>query len=442
MPIPFLAAVIYWWRVLRRPIDSRLKWRQTGPFTVLTSAVLVAGLWLDRAPRPLPAGYRWGELAGVLAVLAMAWSLALATRARWIEPLFGGLDRMYLWHKRLAVVGTLLLTPHVLVTGKIPGREDSAIGLALGVASLVGLLALVVVSLPQAVRILRLPYHRWLFTHRLIGLFVAVGVAHGLLLDYVIASSPLLWTVYAAVGAVGTGCYLYEELAMRRRLPQADYTVVDVARPAPDIVELRLAPNGTALTPVPGQFVFLRFGGENAWREHPFSVASTAADGQLRLSVRALGTDTRRLYAELAVGRAATVSGPYGMFDYTLGGREQVWIAGGIGVVPFLGWLHALRPGDAYSVDLFYSAPTEDDAVYLGEVLDGAGRLPFLRVHPVFTSTQNRLTGAGVAEAVPGVADQDVFLCGPVSMVDDLSRDLRRRGVDRDHLHVEQYSLR
>lgn len=30
------------------------------------------------------------------------------------------------------------------------------------------------------------------------------------------------------------------------------------------------------------------------------------------------------------------------MFDYTLGRDHQVWVAGGIGISPFLAWLSAL----------------------------------------------------------------------------------------------------
>ena len=41
----------------------------------------------------------------------------------------------------------------------------------------------------------------------------------------------------------------------------------------------------------------------------------------------------------------------------TVGSRRQVWIAGGIGVVPFVNWLTTLKPNDDYSIDLFYSVP-------------------------------------------------------------------------------------
>ncbi len=444
MPV-LLGVFVYWMRLLRRPMDARLKRRRVGGFTIVALGVVVVKLWLSARPAGLADAYVFGEIAGVLGVYTMTWSLLLATRARWLEPWFGGLDRMYLWHKQSAIVGMVLLAPHILVTvgGRPPGDRPNSFGVALGFLSELGLLALVAISLPRVGRMLRVSYERWLFLHRLIGLFVVLGVAHGLLVDLVIGSSVILQTVYLAIGMLGIGSYLYAELLMRRLVPTADYTVTTVTRPADDIVEMQLTPTGPALTPRPGQFVFLRIGGDNAWREHPFSVAASDPGGGLRLSVRTLGRDTRRMHDRLVPGLPATVTGPYGMFDFTLGGQRQVWIAGGIGVVPFLNWLKTLTSDDDHRIDLFYSVPTEADAVYLPELVAHTSRLKSVRVHHVFTRNQGHLTGEDVIDAIQvPVADVHVFLCGPLAMVQDLTRDLRGRGVPRDYIHAERFAFR
>ncbi|MFJ6088008.1 hypothetical protein ACIQI8_42255 [Streptomyces sp. NPDC092369] len=41
------------------------------------------------------------------------------------------------------------------------------------------------------------------------------------------------------------------------------------------------------------------------------------------------------------------------MFDHTLGGPRQIWIAGGIGIAPFLGWL-THTAAEPPRTDLFY----------------------------------------------------------------------------------------
>jgi len=131
------------------------------------------------------------------------------------------------------------------------------------------------------------------------------------------------------------------------------------------------------------------------------------------------------------------------MFDLTLGGDRQLWIAGGIGVAPFLSWLQTMTPDDGHSIDLLYSVPAEADALYLPELTKASERLPAVRIHPFYTRDQGHLTGAVIAASVaPLDGTEHVFLCGPTAMVEDLARDLRRRGTPREYLHFEQFSFR
>ena len=447
----FLIAIAFYAVVIaRRPIDARLKRRHVGPLAMASVGVVLYLAWDWLRPGGVSTVYFVGEFAGVSAVYLMSWSLVLATRLRWLEPIFGGLDRMYFWHKRVALWSMVLIVVHVLLTGRGSSGADAhqaaqlaQTGRALGVLSAVGLLALVAVSLARVSRILRLPYERWLLLHRLTGLLVLLALVHGWALDRILEASTPLKVIYVAIGAIGIAAYAYDELVLRRRAPAADYVVARVERPAPGVVDVTLAPNGATALPVTGgQFVYLRVGGSRAWREHPFSVAGTGADGSVRLTVRALGRDTRRFYANLDVGLPATLSGPYGMFDHTLGGSRQIWIAGGIGIAPFLGWL-THPDGPPSRVDLFYCAPTADDAPFLAELTAAAERVPDLRVHPVLTRSQGRLTAGDIQDSVGPIApDTHVFLCGPASMVASLMRGLHRLGLPRHYLHAEHFAFR
>ena len=63
-----VAVLIYWFRVLRRPMDARLKRRHVGGSAVLTLGAGMIVLWVQERPMTLPGRYKWGELAGVMAV--------------------------------------------------------------------------------------------------------------------------------------------------------------------------------------------------------------------------------------------------------------------------------------------------------------------------------------------------------------------------------------
>src|SRR5262245_47558270 len=59
----------------------------------------------------------------------------------------------------------------------------------------------------------RTSYEHWLTAHRLAGLFVAVAVVHGAIVDPVLHRSTLLRVLFLVVGWVGVAAYLYRELS-------------------------------------------------------------------------------------------------------------------------------------------------------------------------------------------------------------------------------------
>ncbi|OIJ64403.1 ferredoxin reductase family protein [Streptomyces mangrovisoli] len=450
--MPFLVAIaIYAVRIARSPLDLRLKRRHAGPLTVAALGVTIYLAWDWLQPDGIARADFIGEFCGVAAVYLMTCSLVLATRLRPLEQWFGGLDRMYFFHKQYAIWSFPLLFPHALITGgdKEEGTAaqystEVAVAHELGAFAFMILLLLVVISLARVGRLLRLRHAWWLFLHRLTGLLVIAALVHGWILDPVIDGSPVLRALYCLIGAVGTAAYAYDELIMRRRAPKAAYVVSAVDRPADDVVDLVLTPTAPAPLAVRGgQFVYLRVGGHRAWREHPFTVAGVGPDGSVRLTVRALGRGTRRLYADLATGAPATLTGPYGMFDHTVGGARQIWIAGGIGIAPFLGWITDRADRDLPRADLFYCTRTADDAPFLPELAEEVERHPGLSLHAVHSHRHGRLTLKEILTVTgPLPADVHVFLCGPARMVADLSLALRRHGLSRHHVHAEHFAFR
>jgi len=236
---------------------------------------------------------------------------------------------------------------------------------------------------------------------------------------------------------------VYQELVARLIARPGAYVVRQVERLAGETLDVTLDAVTAPIAVRPGQFLFVSFGGADAWQRHPFSVAGVAADGSLRLSIRALGDYTRALYARLEAGAAARISGPYGLFDYTLGGARQVWIAAGSGVAPFLSWLRQPAGLAGRSIDFYYSVRTQADALYLDEIQAVAAREPGLRVHLIVTTTQGRLTVEQIQRDTIGrLIDTHVFLCGPLAMTESFTRGLHAVGVPRDQIHSEHFAFR
>jgi predicted ferric reductase len=139
----------------------------------------------------------------------------------------------------------------------------------------------------------------------------------------------------------------------------------------------------------------------------------------------------------------AVLSGPHGGFTHAKGSTEhQVWVAGGVGVTPFLSWLRSLDhhrpPGQ---VDFFYSVA--DEAPYEEEIREITTRHPQVRLHLVRSQQDGRLTVGGVLEAAAAdPAELSVFMCGPEALVSTLQQGFRQAGVPQRRIFREYFDWR
>jgi predicted ferric reductase len=441
-------------RPRRTPRAGAIGWDAGGRLGVVALAAVALGnvlVWVLARPAGQPGGRYLGELCGVEAVLLFSCALVLATLLPGIERAFGGLDRVAIWHRRVAVAGLVLLVPHVALVTSPPDPFETSFGHALGDIALLGLLFLSLWALAPRLRAVRVPglirrlagatYERWLTAHRLTGLFVIVAVAHGAIVDPTLRASALLRVVFIAIGAVGIAAYGYRELFARYVVPIYDYTVAQVVRSGETALEVALEPRRRPMRFTPGQFVVLAFGGPRGWQRHPFSVTSSPAQPTLEVAIKALGDYTREVHDTLQPGTPAKVAGPFGGFDYRQGGAQQIWIAAGIGVTPFASWIRSLDDGFERSVDFFYSVRERADALYLDEIEAAAERHPTLRPHLHCTDADGRLT----PEAVMGDRDGEppwIYMCGPPAMMKAFAREFRAMGVPRRLVRWEDFDVR
>lgn len=105
-----------------------------------------------------------------------------------------------------------------------------------------------------------------------------------------------------------------------------------------------------------------------------------------------------------------------------------LWVAGGIGVTPFLSLLRHLakdKAANTGSIQFVWSVRDRADAVYLEEILTLAASIPSVRFHLYVTTTDGLLT-AGRLEALAGegVTGRRILLCGPPPMMRALTAQL------------------
>lgn len=438
--------------------------RDLGPVTIVCLVVGYVGVWLALWPAGEPAAAYVGQLVGAVSVLLLSTALVLISSLPWVEEWFDGIDRAAIWHRRMAIIGLLLLAAHIpLSSSPIDSRWGGQLG-AIGAWGLVAMALWAILPRWQSVvpRPLRggikmlkdAPvirevrrvfggYDRWRQLHRLTGVFVAAAFFHGLLDGSPFPKSPVLRWSYVVIGGVGLAFYLYRELLSRFFRSLHDYEVHEVRVVGDGVVEISLRPLGRPVDFVPGQFALVYIEAKDGWHRHPFTIASAPTEEVLRVTVKALGDYTSRLQDLLEPGMPAVVGGPHGRFNHAKGTSDQVWIAGGVGVAPFLSWMRALDehppPG---RVDLYY-AFSGGPAPFADELAAAAEGRESVRTHLVDSQVDGRLTVARLLEDT-GVepAQLSVFLCGPEAMLREFQDGLRAAGVRSRNIHREFFDWR
>ncbi|MGC2854978.1 ferric reductase-like transmembrane domain-containing protein [Novispirillum sp. DQ9] len=436
-------------------------------FLVLLSA------WAVTAAVPQATVFSWRgtmvDLTGVLGMGAMSLAMILALRPAVLEPVLGGLDKGYRLHKWLGITGLVVSIVHWLwVQGpkwavgwgllERPQRGprvplDSALfeflrsqrGLAEGIGewAFYGAAVLIVVALVKVV-----PYGWFRRLHRLIPVAYLALVFHAVVLMRPEAWTGPLGVVMAVLLAGGTVAAVASLTGRIGRRRSAKGTIAALAPlPADAGVEVTVALAGRWPGHDAGQFAFVTFEtreGKPREGAHPFTISSAwRDDGRLTFLIKALGDYTATLGETLRVGDAVTVEGPYGRFDFAgAADRPQIWVAGGIGITPFLARLQALAetPQEAGPVDLYYCTSLADEG-FLAR-LRGLAEAARVRLHVLRDPADGRLDSARLCGEVPGWRTADVWFCGPAAFGHALRRGLRAQGLPPRAFHQELFEMR
>lgn len=389
----------------------------------------------------------WVSLAASsTAFVMMAINQYLATRPRLFEGLFGGLDQMYRFHQQIGMWALALMLVHYFVEPDFRGVQLTAglneIAEEVGEIAFYGLVALIVLSLVKRIPFLdrEIPYHWWRQTHRFMGVLFVLVAFHFLFIKRPFGGEALLVNYLTVFGLIGIASFVWTQAMPFFKRRGYEVTGVDKL-PGATVIEAR--PTGRGIQPKPGQFAFLRAMKPGLGEPHPFTVAGTGDDGAIRFAIKPLGDYTRRLREQIAVGDRLQVEGGHGRFNHARGGDRQVWLAGGIGITPFLAMADALKPGDTRQIHLVHAVRSGEEAVsadLLRAKADAIEGFTF-RLHE--SSTDGRLDAGKLADSVPFDIDgADLWFCGPQALRTAIVTGARKLGKRFRRVEFERFEFR
>ncbi|AEP31052.1 ferric reductase-like transmembrane domain-containing protein [Brumicola nitratireducens] len=408
--------------------------------------------------------WQWGlsyehflTLSGFLAINFMSITMILATRPAYLERILGGLDKMYHLHKWTGILAVIFALGHWLIemaddvlktlfgkdrslresdfTGLLDDMQDMAEDL--GEPSLYLLIALVTITLVRWI-----PYRFWRYLHRVMPLIYIALASHALLL------APMVWwqqatgwlmAVLMMGGIIATVQSLTGQIGRTHRWKGL---VQSVKQASKNTIEVfcdmgKCWPGHKA-----GQFALVSFdSGEGA---HPFTLSSAdQKNGLLSFQIKALGDYTRTLANDINSGSKVTIEGPYGRFQPENGRAkaQQIWVAGGIGVTPFLAVLENrmyMRKEKYPEVTLHYCTQTVQGDPNVLRLKNLAENLPQITLI-VYDNRKGQRLNAEQLQIHSKKAD--IWFCGPQGLAGALRKALKNHQASV-RFHQERFEFR
>ncbi|MCW9047142.1 MAG: ferric reductase, partial [Gammaproteobacteria bacterium] len=168
-------------------------------------------------------------------------------------------------------------------------------------------------------------------------------------------------------------------------------------------------------------------------------------DNTVTFDIKALGDYTSKLPRHLTAGSSIKVEGPYGRFEFSRANKRarQIWIAGGIGITPFLAWLESLQNGlsDDIHADLHYCIRDREADPFVPRLQQLTDNLPQIHLH-LHDMASGELTAETLTSGEDASKSAEIWFCGPVGLAKALSNGLHRLWAGKLRFHQEAFEIR
>jgi predicted ferric reductase len=399
---------------------------------------------------------------GVIGIGVMSVAMILAIRPTIFETWFGGLDKFYRLHKWLGITGLCFSVVHYLWANvpkwmvgfgllarperHKPVEESLAIlrffqqqrelAESIGEWAFYGVFTLMILALVKY-----FPYKYFFKTHRLIAIAYVLLVTHSVMLMDFSYWNEFIGPVMAILligGIIGAIFSLTRTIGFRHRYQGEIHNLESFQNNT--VLKVTLSIEGDWTGHKPGQFAFLTF--DHNEGPHPFTISSSwQNNGKLVFMIKGLGDYTKKLPKILKIGDRVTVEGPYGVFNFNGTKLQQIWVAGGIGITPFISRMEDLVNSKQYQeIDLFYSTGVVDD-LFLESVVKMAERAK-INLHLVTPSSNQLVDTDLITKIVQDWKQADIWFCGPAGYGKVIKNGFSQLGMAKKQFHQELFDMR
>lgn len=226
-----------------------------------------------------------------------------------------------------------------------------------------------------------------------------------------------------------------------------EYKVVENKQTTPDVWSISVKPvEGSVPQFKPGQFFMFYLLKDGKLAPKPYSIASSPTSDFLQVTYKLAGFFTHELI-KLKVGDKVQISGPFGVFVFDEAKPESVFIAGGVGLTPFMSMIRfANEKKLSNKQTLLFSNKTKADIIF-EEELDTIAEAnehftvvnTLTREEGPWSGEKGRIDKAFIEKHLPNYLEQYFYLCGATPMVKAISDLLNEMKVPIHQVKMEKF---
>jgi CDP-4-dehydro-6-deoxyglucose reductase len=183
----------------------------------------------------------------------------------------------------------------------------------------------------------------------------------------------------------------------------------------------------------------------------PFSLANAPREDnliELHIQRKAGGRIAAWLQCEMDEDARIIIEGPYGDFFIHESGRPIIMVAGGIGFAPIKALIeHMINERIDRTVYLYWGARTRE-GLYLEslarrweELHENIHFIPVLSEEAPEPGERSGLVHEAVLQDFPSLKGMEVYVCGPVGLIQAVQRIFPRHGLEEDAIFSDMFAF-
>ena len=391
--------------------------------------------------------YNIGKWFGLIGFASLTFLIFSGDTARFWDRLFG-LDKIIKFQRKFALFPSFFVIFHpvlfVLSGGKIFNYivpDFSVLPLALGIIALYIFIGVMFASYMYK----KISYTVWQYIHILTYILFLLGIYHAFYWgsDSDNTFIQILYIFSLVLFIIGV---VYRTQYKIRKIYSGKSFVDYIKWETKDtfILDIR---SEKKIKFKAGQFCFLRLNKNKLHARHPFTIASSPEDKLLRFIIKNTGRFTQTA-SKLKRGEEVLIDGPFGTFIEKDNKKDLVFIAGGVGITPFISMINDhISKNKNQNITLLYGSKTQKDIIFRKE-LDLINKNWLKIIYILNQESPNSkdnnfeygyITKEILQKYIKDLNNSDYYICGPVKMKDLALEILNDLKVNRKNVYFEDF---